>query len=384
MSPILPVYRRSNIEIVRGEGAYLFSPDGVRYLDFAAGIAVNSLGHCHPHVTQALKSQADQLWHCSNMYQIPGLSRLAERLVANSFADKVFFCNSGTEAVECGIKMVRKFSAPGKYRIITMTGGFHGRSMACISAGGNEIARKGYAPLLDGFDRAEFNNLGSVKAAITDQTAAILVEPVQGEGGIHVATREFLHGLRELCDQHGLLLFFDEVQCGYGRTGALFAHQQYGVVPDIVSCAKGIGNGFPLAACLTTDKVAACMSPGVHGSTYGSNPLAMAVGNAVLDVILADGFFDHVSQVGALLKTGLQEAANRFPTLFSEMRGEGLILGMQMNIPAMEMVAKLREARLLTSPAEGNVLRITPPLIINESHIEEALGILNRVCEEWV
>ncbi len=388
MSSILPVYRRSDITISRGEGVYLFAPDGTRYLDFAAGIAVNSLGHCHPHVTKALKDQAGMLWHCSNMYQMPGLSRLADRLTAASFADKVFFGNSGGEAVECGLKMIRKYQdsvgKPERFRVITMEGGFHGRTLACISAGGNEVARKGYEPLVDGFDRAEFNNISDVERKITDETAAILVEPIQGEGGVRVASQAFLQGLRKLCDAHGLLLMIDEVQCGMGRTGALFTHQQLGVRPDIVSAAKGIGNGFPLAACLTTDKVAACMSPGVHGSTYGSNPLAMAVGNAVLDVMLADGFFDQVKIVGDQLKTGLQQLVQRFPKLLLEVRGTGLMLGLRTAMPHMEMVEKLRAQKLLTAPAEDNVIRIVPPLIVEEVHVQQGLQVIENVCEAWV
>ncbi len=387
MSSVLPVYRRSNITITRGEGVYLFSPDGERYLDFAAGIAVNSLGHCHPHVTAALKKQADELWHCSNMYQMPGLSRMAERLCAASFADKVFFCNSGSEAVECGLKLLRKYhdanGNPNRYRTITMTGGFHGRTLACISAGGNEIARKGYSPLLTGFDHVEFNNLAAVEKAITDKTAAILMEPIQGEGGLHSATPEFMHGLRKLCDQHGLLLFIDEVQCGMGRTGALFAHEQFGVKPDIVSSAKGIGNGFPMAACLMTEKVASCVTPGSHGSTYGSNPLAMAVGNAVLDVMLAPGFFDHVTQIGIVLKAGLEKLVSDFPEHFTQARGRGLMLGVQAKKPASEFVARLREKHLLTSSAEDNVIRIVPPLVIEETHVNEALSAMREVCKEW-
>jgi len=387
MSALLPVYRRSNIIMSRGEGVYLFSPEGKRYLDFASGIAVNALGHCHPHVVAALKNQAELLWHCSNMYQVPGLNRMAERLVEVSFADKVFFCNSGGEAVECGLKMIRKYhdatGHPERYRVITMEGGFHGRTLACISAGGNDIARKGYEPLMDGFDRAEFNNLASVEAAIGPETAAILVEPIQGEGGVNVATREFLHGLRSLSDRHGLLLFLDEVQCGMGRTGALFAHEQAEAKPDIVSSAKGIGNGFPLAACLTTDAVASAMTPGSHGSTYGSNPLAMAVGNAVLDVMLAPGFFAHVGQIGSYLKAGLEKLVQRFPDQFAEVRGTGLMLGLKTRKPHYEFVDQLRAAGLLTAPAENQVIRIVPPLIIEPSHVDEALEILQVTAKKW-
>lgn len=388
MSAILPVYRRSDITIARGEGAYLFSPEGVRYLDFAAGIAVNSLGHCHPHLLAALDTQAKLLWHCSNMYKTQPLADLASRLTEACFADKVFFCNSGSEAVECGLKMLRKYQdangQPQRFRVITMQGGFHGRSLACISAGGNAVARDGYGPLLEGFDQVPLNDLAAAKAAITDDTAAILVEPIQGEGGIREATPEFLQGLRALCDVHGLLLFLDEVQCGMGRTGALFAHQQMGVIPDIVSTAKGIGGGFPLAACLASDKVAACMTPGTHGSTYGANPLAMAVGNAVLDIMLAEGFFAQVETIGDTLKTGLVRLADAYPGLIAQARGRGLMLGLKMQVDNRAFVEKLREKHLLTSPAEENVVRITPPLIIDIQHVTEALAIMESVCKEWV
>ena len=386
-SSILPVYRRSNITIVRGEGMYLFAADGKRYLDFASGIAVNALGHCHPHVTQALKNQADMLWHCSNMYQMPGLSRLAERLTAACFADRAFFCNSGSEAVECGLKMARKYQdsvgRPERFRVITMSGGFHGRTLTCISAGGNDIARTGYEPLVDGFDRVEFNDLHAVEAAITEKTAAILVEPIQGEGGVREASHAFLQGLRHVCDQHGLLLMIDEVQCGMGRTGSLFAYEHAGITPDIVTTAKGIGNGFPLAACLTTEKVAACMTPGSHGSTYGSNPLAMAVGNAVLDVLLADEFFDHVRHVGSLLKAGLSSLAAEHNTILAQVRGTGLMLGLQTKVSNRDMVDKLRGRGLLTAPCEDNVIRIIPPLVVQENHVQDALSIIESVCGEW-
>ena len=386
MSAILPVYRRSQIVIERGQGVYLYSPDGRQYLDFAAGIAVNSLGHSHPQIVSALKTQADILWHCSNMYQMQGLERFGERLTNACFADKVFFCNSGGEAVECGLKMLRKYhdfyGNPEKYRVITMQGGFHGRSFAGISAGGNAIAREGYQPLLDGFDRVEFNNLEAVKNAINAKTAAILLEPIQGEGGLREASFEFLQGVRQLADEHGLLLFIDEVQCGMGRSGSLFAHQQADVIPDILSTAKGIGNGFPLGACLTTNKVAACMSAGVHGSTYGSNPLAMAVGNAVLDVMLAEGFFENVKEVGVELKTGLKNLVYEFPKLLSEVRGRGLMLGLKAFHSNLEIVEKLRANGLLTSPAEDNIIRITPPLIIDKNHVAEALKIMKKTLKE--
>lgn len=383
MNALLPVYRRSDITIERGEGVYLYAPDGTRYLDFASGIAVNALGHSHPHLVKTLQEQAAKLWHCSNMYHTEGLHRLANRLTAASFADQIFFSNSGSEAVECGIKMLRKFSQP-RNRIITFEGGFHGRTLACISAGGNAIAREGYAPLLDGFDRVEFNNLSAVEAVITPHTAGILVEAIQGEGGVRVADHTFLRGLRQLADRHGLLLFIDEVQAGMGRTGTLFAFEQAGIAPDIVSVAKGIGNGFPLAATLTTHKIAACMSPGTHGSTYGANPLAMAVGNAVLDVMLAEGFFSHVQTIGAELQSGLEKLQQQFPALIEEIRGVGLLLGIKMRIPHHAFVEKLRAHKLLTSPAQENVIRIIPPLIVTSEQVSEALAIIANLCEEML
>ncbi|MEZ5690686.1 MAG: aspartate aminotransferase family protein [Rickettsiales bacterium] len=387
MSAILPVYRRCDINIERGEGVYLFSTDGKRYLDFASGIAVNSLGHCHPHIVKALKNQADILWHCSNMYKNEQLEKFARRITEVCFADKVFFTNSGGEAVECGLKMLRKYhdcnGNPERFRVITMEGGFHGRSFACISAGGNRIARDGYAPLLDGFDRVEFNNLEAVETAITSETAAVLVEPIQGEGGVREANYEFLRGLRAIADKYGILLFLDEVQCGMGRTGSLFAYSQAGIIPDIVTVAKGIGGGFPLGACLTTDKVASCMNTGSHGSTYGSNPLAMAVGNAVLDIMLEGSFLKNVENIGNYLRNELLNLSEEY-TAIEEVRGRGLMLGIRLrrDVPHLELVEKLRENGLFTSPAEGGMIRVIPPLIIEASHVDEAITILGKTLGE--
>lgn len=383
MSSLLPVYRRSDIVIEKGEGVYLYASDGTRYLDFASGIAVNALGHSHPHLVKALTEQAGKLWHVSNMYSTPGLLNFADRLVAATFADKIFFCNSGSEAVEAGIKIIRKFSQPSS-RIITFEGGFHGRTLACISAGGNEIAREGYQPLLDGFDHVAFNDLEAVKRAITPQTGGILVEAIQGEGGVREASHDFLCGLRALADEQGLILMIDEVQAGMGRTGKFFAFEYAGITPDIATVAKGIGNGFPLAACMVTDKVGACMTPGTHGSTYGANPLAMAVGNAVLDVMLQDGFFSHVQAMGVLLKTGLAELQKRFPSIITDVRGQGLLLGIQIHGSHHALVEGFRAAGLLTSPAQDKVIRIIPPLIVNSEQIREALAIMARVCEESI
>lgn len=387
ITTFLPVYRRCPIAIVRGEGPYLFDDSGKRYLDFASGIGVNSLGHAHPALVRALTEQAQQLWHCSNLYQIPGLQKLSRRLVEATFADTVFFCNTGTEAVECGIKMIRKHFAalgqPQRHRILTFEGGFHGRSMACISAGGNKLAREGFEPLLEGFDRVPFNDLAAAMRAVTEQTAGILIEPVQGEGGIRVAETAFLQGLRELADRHGLLLFFDEVQCGMGRLGALCAHEPYGITPDIMSVAKGIGGGFPLAACLATAHAAAGLTPGSHGSTYGSNPLAMAVGNAVLDEMQREGFFDNVQQRGREFMAGLLEVAKGLPDLIAEIRGVGLMLGIRLQgrIDHRQAAQSLRENGLMTAPAEDNVLRLLPPLNITGEQVVESLDILRKTWE---
>jgi acetylornithine/N-succinyldiaminopimelate aminotransferase len=384
----MPVYRRADITMARGEGVYLYDDQDRSYLDFAAGIAVNALGHSHPHVVAALKDQADRLWHCSNNYKNDQLLRFSERLVAQSPLDTVFFCSSGGEALEAAIKFIRRYhyvqGQAKRNRIITFENGFHGRSMACISAGGNVIAREGYAPLLDGFDRVRFNDLESVEAAITNETAAILLEPIQGEGGIHVASTEFMQGLRRLCDVRGLLLCFDEVQCGYGRTGALFTASQYNVKPDIITCAKGIGNGFPLGACLVTEAIALAMTPGCHGSTYGSNPLAMAVGNAVLDVMLADGFFIHVKAMGEYLRQQLQAVAERFPHVAIEVRGAGLMQGLALAIPARPVADTLRNAGLLVAPAYGEVLRFVPPLIVHQNEIDQAMTILTTVLAKEI
>lgn len=371
--------------MARGDGVYLFDEQGKRYLDFASGIAVNALGHGHPHLVAALKEQADTLWHCSNNYRNIQLERFSSRLTKAAGMDSVFFCSSGGEAVEAAIKFSRRYhyakGNPQRNRLITFENGFHGRSMACISAGGNAIAREGYGPLLDGFDRVPFNDLKAVERAITPGTAGIMIELVQGEGGVHVADKEFVRGLRTLCDQHGILLFLDDVQAGYGRSGALFTHQLYNIRPDIVTCAKGIGNGFPLAACLTTQAIADAMTPGCHGSTYGSNPLAMAVGNAVLDVMLKPGFFDHVTAMGIMLVKALRSLQQTFPDVIREVRGLGLIAGMQLAVPARPFADSLRETGLLVAPATGDVLRFLPPLIITEDHLTEMHSLLETALQ---
>jgi acetylornithine/N-succinyldiaminopimelate aminotransferase len=387
ISPVMPVYSRSKLAFARGEGAYLFDLEGKKYLDFAAGIAVNSLGHCHPHMVSALVDQANKLWHVSNLYEIPGYRKLAERLTAATFADTIFFCNSGTEAIECGIKMVRKYhddtGNPGRYRIITFKGAFHGRTLAAASASDRDKCIEGFNPPVEGFDNIEFGNIELVRQAITAETAAILIEPIQGEGGIRVAPVEFLQALRKLADEYGLLLFFDEVQCGMGRTGKLFAYEWAGITPDLMATAKGIGGGFPLGACLATEKAAIGMTYGTHGSTYGGNPLAMAVGNAVADVILAPGFIAEVARLGEYLQQQLRQLIVRHPAVMEGVRGTGLMLGIKLVVPNKEFAEKLRNHGLLSVPAGENVLRILPPLTITNAQIDEAITLIEQACHEY-
>jgi acetylornithine/N-succinyldiaminopimelate aminotransferase len=383
----MPTYQRADLSFERGEGAYLFDADGRRYLDFASGIAVTGLGHAHPHLVKALTEQAGKVWHLSNLYRVPGQERLAERLVAASFADSVFFCNSGAEAIECGLKMTRKYhdenGAPERYRVITVEGAFHGRTLATIAAGGQEKHLKGFDPIVDGFDKVAFGNLNELRAAITGKTAAILIEPVQGEGGMRAATSDYLQALRAVADEFGLLLFCDEVQSGMGRTGKLFAHEWAGIEPDIVATAKGIGGGFPMGACLAKEKVAKALTAGSHGSTFGGGPLAMACGNAVLDILLADGFLANVERMGRVLRARLEALVKRHPGVLVDVRGAGLMLGIKCAVPNTEMVNRLRAAGLLTVGAGENVVRILPPLIIGESHVDGALKILDEVCSGW-
>ncbi len=390
IAPVMPTYARYDVTMDRGEGVYVFGTDGKRYLDFGAGIAVASLGHCHPHLVEALKAQAETLWHVSNLYHIPGQERLAERLVANSFADAVFFNNSGGEAVELGFKMMRKYHAaagrPERYRVISVEGAFHGRSLACIAAGRQEKHTAGFGPLVDGFDQVAFGNLNEMRAAITPETAGMVIEPVQGEGGIRPVDPAYLKALREIADEFGILLMFDEVQCGIGRTGKLFAHEHAGVTPDVLASAKGIGGGFPLGACLATEAAAAGMIAGSHGSTYGGNPLAMAVGNAVLDVVLADGFLEGVSAVAAYFRAGLEKLAAAHADVFVDVRGLGLMLGLKCKAEGQngDMVKALMARGLLTVPAGDNVVRLVPPLIITKENVDEALTILAAAAGDVV
>ena len=384
ISAVMPVYARIDVAFERGEGAYLFDTDGRRYLDFATGIAVNALGHCHPHLVEAVREQAGKLWHTSNMYHIPGQQKLAQRLVDATFADSAFFANSGAEAVECALKMARKYQDdngnPERYRVITCNNAFHGRTLSTIAAGGQEKNLVGFAPNVEGFDHVPFGNLNGVRAAITSETAAILVEPIQGEGGIRPASPEFLKGLRQAADEYGLLLIFDEVQCGMGRTGKLFAHEWAGVTPDIMSVAKGLGGGFPVAACLAREGAATALSAGSHGSTFGGNPMSMAAANAVLDVMLAPSFLEGVNKTAKKLWTRLSDLAAAHPGVIEEIRGSGLMIGIKCKGDSADLRAKLHDARMLSVGAADNVVRLLPPLIIEDSHINEAMKILGDVC----
>jgi acetylornithine/N-succinyldiaminopimelate aminotransferase len=387
ISAVMPTYGRADLAFERGSGAWLYTSDGRRFLDFASGVAVTGLGHAHPHLVKALTEQAEKLWHSSNVFRIPGQERLAQRLTEATFADTVFFANSGAEAIECGLKMIRKFhddtGHPERYRVITCVGAFHGRTLATISAAGQEKHLAGFAPEVDGFDHVAFENLNELRAAIGPESAAVLVEPVQGEGGMRAASPEYLRALRQVCDEYGLLLFFDEVQCGMGRTGKLFAHEWAGVTPDIMATAKALGGGFPVSACLATERAAVGMTQGTHGSTFGGNPLAMAVGNAVLDVMLAPGFLENVQRSADRLRQELGRLAKRHPSIIEEIRGKGLMIGLKLGVSNAEMQARLREQGLLTVTAGDNVLRILPPLIIGDAEIAEAMAILERVAAGW-
>jgi acetylornithine/N-succinyldiaminopimelate aminotransferase len=383
-SHLLPTYARVDLAFERGEGAWLVATNGERYLDFTSGVAVNALGHAHPYLVKALTEQAQKLWHVSNLFHIPEGEKLADRLCALTFADFVFFQNSGAEALECSIKMARKYQAvsgrPERYRIVTFEGAFHGRTLATISATGNKKYLDGFGPPVDGFDQVPFNDLDAVKKAIGPATAGILIEPVMGEGGVRVVPHNFLRALRKLCDDHGLLLIFDEVQSGMGRTGDLFAYQHTGVTPDIMAIAKALGGGFPVGACLATAEAAKGMTAGTHGSTFGGNPLAMAVANAVLDVMTADGFLEKVKSTALLLKQRLAELKDRHSSVIAEVRGEGLLIGLRMIPPSSEMVDELRAEKMIAVGAGDNVVRLLPPLIIGEAEVSEAVARIDRAC----
>ncbi len=384
IAAVLPTYNRAKINFERGEGMRVFTPEGDAYLDFGAGVAVTSCGHSHPHLVAALTEQAKKIWHTSNIYQMPGQEKLAARLIENTFADTVFFTNSGAEALECSIKMARKYHAakghPERFRIITLEGAFHGRTLATIAAGGQAKYLEGFGPKVEGFDQEPFGDHDALKAAIGPETAGILIEPIQGEGGIRPVPTQCLRGLRELCDANGILLLLDEVQCGIGRTGKLFAHEWAGITPDIMAIAKGIGGGFPLGACLATENAAQGMTAGTHGSTFGGNPLATAVGNAVLDVILADGFLDSVSRRSLNLKQKLAQLKDSFPAIIEDIRGQGLMMGIKCTVPNTEFQAIALDHRLLTIAAGDNIVRLLPPLVVTDSDIAEAVSKLEMTC----
>jgi len=385
-SHLLPTYARVNLAFERGEGAWLVATDGERYLDFSSGVAVNALGHAHPRLVAAVTEQAQKVWHVSNLYQVPEAERVAARLCEASFADVVFFCNSGAEAMECSIKMARKYhsvnGAPERYRTITFEGAFHGRTLATLAAGGQKKYLDGFGPVVEGFDQVPFADLDAVKRAIGPATAAILIEPIMGEGGVRVVEPSFLRALRELCDQHGLLLVFDEVQTGMGRTGELFAYQRTGATPDIMALAKALGGGFPVGACLATSEAAKGMTTGTHGSTFGGNPLAMSAANAVLDVMLEPGFLDRVRHTALLFKQRLAEIKDRYPSVIAEVRGEGLLVGVRAVVPAAALVDALRAERMVAVPSGDNVVRLLPPLIVSEQEIAEGVARLDRACAQ--
>lgn len=379
---VMGTYARQNIVFAKGEGSWLETESGERYLDFGSGVAVNALGHAHPRLIAALTEQAQKLWHTSNLYRVAGQESLASRLVASTFADKVFFCNSGTEACEGVIKAARRYhfvnGAPERWRIITCTGAFHGRTLTALAAAGNPKYLEGFGPEAPGFDHVPYNDLDAVRAAIGPETAAVMLEPVQGEGGVHVASSDYLRGLRALCDEAGILLTLDEVQTGVGRSGKLFSHEWAGITPDLMAVAKGIGGGFPMGAVLATEAAAAGLAPGTHGSTFGGNPLAMAVGQTVLDVVLEPGFLESVQQKSLRLRQGLARLQDQFPDKVVEVRGQGLLTGIKLSVAPAEVVAAALAERLLVVGAGDNVVRVLPPLNVSEDEISEGVERLAR------
>lgn len=383
--PLYDTFARIGLRFTRGNGAWLISDNGERYLDFTSGIAVNALGHNHPKLVKAVEEQANKLWHVSNLFQSPEQEKVAERLCANSFADKVFFCNSGAEAIECAIKTARRCQYvsghPERYEIITFEGAFHGRTLATLAAGGQQKYLEGFGPKAQGFVQVPFDDEKALRAAIGKKTAALLIEPIQGESGLRPVPTEFMQLLRRICDENGLLFIVDEVQTGMGRTGKLFAYQWSNIEPDIMALAKGLGGGFPIGACLATKEAAKGMTPGTHGSTFGGNLLAMAAANAVLDVMLSDGFLDHVNAMANLFKQGLASIIDRFPDVVQSIRGIGLLTGVKCVVPNIELIAAMRDEKLLTVGAGNNVIRLLPPLIVTEDEIRDGLHRIEKAVQ---
>ncbi len=384
-SPLVPIYARIDLAFERGEGPWLIAANGERYLDFGAGVAVNSLGHAHPHLVRTMQTQAEKLWHTSNLFRIPDGERLAQRLVDTTFADMVMFSNSGAEANEAAIKMARKYHAangqPERFRTVTFEGAFHGRTLATIAAGGQAKYLEGFGPKADGFDQVPFGDVKALEAAIGPETAAIMIEPIQGESGIRTADPAFMRAIRKICDENGLLMILDEVQTGIGRTGKLFAYQWSGVEPDIMSIAKGIGGGFPIGACLATAEAAKGMTAGTHGTTFGGNPMAMAIGNAVLDVVLEPGFLEHIERLGINAKQRLAELKDKHPSIIEDVRGQGLMMGLKTKVPNTDFIAAARDAHLIVLGAGDNVVRLLPPLIIDEANLADAVERLDAACQ---
>tara|TARA_A100001015_G_scaffold271268_1_gene324697 strand:- start:1249 stop:2412 length:1164 start_codon:yes stop_codon:yes gene_type:complete len=387
MSAILETYARRPLSFSHGKGCYLFSISNEKYLDFVSGIAVNALGHCHSHLVKVMQNQAEKLWHVSNAFEIPEQEKLAQRLVENTFADHVIFMNSGAEATEASIKIARKYfyekGQINKNRIITFKGAFHGRTLASLFAANNPDHIKGFEPKVDGFDQVDFGDHDSLKKAINKNTAAIMVESILGEGGIKVIPAECLVGLRKICDENDLLLILDEVQCGIGRTGKFFAFEWSGIEPDIVPIAKGIGGGFPIGACLVNKKAGSGMKPGSHGSTFGGNPLAMSIGNAVLDIIFEKNFLDNVISQGNYFEEQLLKIKKKFPHIIEDIRGKGLLKGIKLKVENTKFINQLFEQKLLVVKASENVVRLLPPLIVNKNEIDEAISIIDKVCENF-
>lgn len=383
--PLYDTFARIGLRFTRGNGAWLISDNGERYLDFTSGIAVNALGHNHPKLVKAVEEQANKLWHVSNLFQSPEQEKVAERLCANSFANKVFFCNSGAEAIECAIKTARRYQYvsghPERYEIITFEGAFHGRTLATLAAGGQQKYLEGFGPKAQGFIQVPFDDEKALRAAIGEKTAALLIEPIQGESGLRPVPKEFMQLLRRICDENSLVFIVDEVQTGMGRTGKLFAYQWSNIEPDIMALAKGLGGGFPIGACLATKEAAKGMTPGTHGSTFGGNLLAMAAANAVLDVMLADGFLDHVNAMANLFKQGLASIIDRFPDVVQSIRGIGLLTGLKCVVPNVELIAAMRDEKLLTVGAGNNVIRLLPPLIVTEDEIRDGLHRIEKAVQ---